>query len=45
MIVDNDLLQLVAKQGKHTFISTGMSTHEDIQNAVEIFRKANCLLN
>ena len=42
MIVDNDLLQLVAKQGKHTFISTGMSTYKDIQNAVEIFRKANC---
>ena len=39
MIVDNDLLQLVAKEGKHTFISTGMSTHEDIQNAVKFLEK------
>ena len=42
MIVYDDLLKMVAKEGKHTFISTGMSTHENIQNAVDIFRKANC---
>ncbi|MBL79409.1 MAG: N-acetylneuraminate synthase [Nitrosomonadaceae bacterium] len=42
MIVYDDLLRVVAKEGKHTFISTGMSTHENIQNAVEIFRAANC---
>ena len=28
----------VAKQKKHTFISTGMSTKENIDNAVNIFR-------
>jgi N-acetylneuraminate synthase len=42
MIVYDDLLKMVAKEGKHTFISTGMSTHEDIQNAVAIFRDADC---
>jgi N-acetylneuraminate synthase len=42
MIVYDDLLKMVAKEGKHTFISTGMSTHENIQNAVKIFREANC---
>jgi len=42
MIVDEELLLMVAKEGKHTFISTGMSTVEDITNAVSIFRKENC---
>ena len=42
MIVYNDLLKMVAEEGKHTFISTGMSTAEDIQNAVDIFRAENC---
>jgi N-acetylneuraminate synthase len=42
MIVYDDLLKMVAKEGKHTFISTGMSTHENIQNAVSIFKAANC---
>ncbi len=42
MIVYSDLLEEVAKEGKHTFISTGMSTHDDIENAVNIFKKYNC---
>ena len=42
MIVDTNLLTLIAAEGKHTFISTGMSTYEDIDRAVEIFRSANC---
>ena len=42
MIVDTNLLDLIASEGKHTFISTGMSTYEDIDQAVEIFRSANC---
>jgi len=37
-----DLMECVAKEGKHTFISTGMSTDEDIKIAVNIFRKHNC---
>ena len=42
MIVDLDLLKLIAEEGKYTFISTGMSTYEDIDNAIRIFKNANC---
>jgi len=42
MIVYKDLLEEVASEKKHTFISTGMSTVEDIDQAVEIFRKHSC---
>ncbi|MDG1156225.1 MAG: N-acetylneuraminate synthase family protein [Litorivicinaceae bacterium] len=42
MIVHDELLRMVADEGKHTFISTGMSTYEDIQNAVDIFKAAGC---
>lgn len=42
MIVDLNFLKEVANKKKHTFISTGMSTRFDIQNAVNIFREANC---
>ena len=42
MIVYEDLLELVASEKKHTFISTGMSTYVDIDNAVEIFKKHDC---
>ena len=42
MIVDQNLLNQVAKTHKHTFISTGMSSKHDIDNAVNIFKKNNC---
>ena len=42
MIVDLKFLEEVAKQKKYTFISTGMSTMENIKKAVEIFKKYNC---
>ena len=42
MIVDHNFLNEVAKKNKHTFISTGMSTKEEIDNAVKIFKKNNC---
>jgi len=42
MIVHKDLLEMVAEEGKHTFISTGMSTYKDIQKAVDIFKTASC---
>ena len=42
MIVHTELLKEVASEGKHTFISTGMTTYDDIQKAVDIFRAANC---
>ncbi|MDD5109290.1 MAG: N-acetylneuraminate synthase family protein [Candidatus Omnitrophica bacterium] len=42
MLVYEDLLKMVAKEKKHTFISTGMSNMKTIDRAVEIFRKENC---
>ena len=42
MIVDNKFLNEVAKKKKHTFISTGMSTKHDIDNAVSVFKKNKC---
>ena len=42
MIVYSDLLHEVASERKHTFISTGMSTYEDIDRAVKIFNDHNC---
>ena len=42
MITDKLFLDEVSKRKKHTFISTGMSTKENIETAVEIFRKNKC---
>ena len=42
MIVNTNLLKLIAKEKKYTFISTGMSTYEDIDKAIEIFKKESC---
>tara|TARA_B100000989_G_C19515304_1_gene461305 strand:- start:662 stop:1510 length:849 start_codon:yes stop_codon:yes gene_type:complete len=42
MIVDQNLLEEISKRGKHTFISTGMSTLDEIETAVNIFNKNNC---
>tara|TARA_Y100000768_G_C23951925_1_gene670664 strand:- start:11 stop:874 length:864 start_codon:yes stop_codon:yes gene_type:complete len=42
MIVDSNFLKEVAKRNKHTFISTGMSSKEDIDNAVNIFKDNDC---
>ena len=42
MIVDENFLIEVEKKKKHTFISTGMSTTKNIDNAVEIFKKYDC---
>jgi len=42
MIVDHNFLNEVAKTHVHTFISTGMSSKEDIDNAVNIFKKNKC---
>ena len=42
MIVYTELLKEIASEGKHTFISTGMTTYDDIQSAVDIFIKADC---
>ena len=42
MIIDKKFLEEVAKQGKHTFISTGMSNFKMIDEAVQIFKKNDC---
>ncbi len=42
MIVDKNFLEEVAKKKKHTFVSTGMSTKKNIDDAVNIFKKNNC---
>jgi len=42
MLTHIELLKDIASEGKHTFISTGMSTFSDVDTAVEIFRDAAC---
>ena len=42
MLTNVELLKTVAEEKKHTFVSTGMSTMEEISDAVKIFRKYNC---
>jgi len=42
MIVNTKLLEEVASEGRHTFISTGMTKYSDIQTAVDVFRDAHC---
>lgn len=42
MIVHKEFLREVASEGKYTFISTGMTTTDHIDEAVDIFRKAKC---
>jgi len=42
MLTNYDLLKVVAEEKKHTFISTGMSTIDQIKKAVDIFKEYNC---
>ena len=42
MLVNYELLEIVAQEKRHTFISTGMSGMEEIRKAVDIFRNNNC---
>ena len=42
MIVDKSFLNEVAKRNKYTFISTGMSSVKDIDDAVKIFNDNKC---
>jgi N-acetylneuraminate synthase len=42
MISDATFLTNVAEKKKYTFISTGMATGEEIENAVNIFKKHSC---
>tara|TARA_Y100000741_G_scaffold272165_1_gene212247 strand:+ start:500 stop:1333 length:834 start_codon:yes stop_codon:yes gene_type:complete len=42
MLVNEKLLNKIAEEKKHTFISTGMSTMKQIEKAVKIFQKHKC---
>jgi N-acetylneuraminate synthase len=42
MLIHEKLLNEIAKERKHTFISTGMSTMKEIEKAVKIFKKHKC---
>ena len=42
LLTHDELLKTIAEEGKHTFISTGMSTMDQIRHAVSIFEKAGC---
>ena len=42
LITHKALMTAIAKQKKYTFISTGMSTYEEIDNVVNIFREEGC---
>jgi len=42
MLTYQPILDAIAQERKHTFISTGMSAFADIDKAVEVFRKYRC---
>lgn len=42
MLVNDELLEVIASEGRYTFISTGMSTMEEIDHAVSIFKDRKC---
>ncbi len=42
MLTHIPLLETIAGEGKHTFISTGMSEYEHIDEAVSIFQEIDC---
>ena len=42
MLVHKKLLEKIAEEKKHTFISTGMSTMKQINEAIKIFKKYSC---
>lgn len=42
MLTKLDLMEVIAKEKKHTFIAVGMSTEEEISAVVELFRKEGC---
>lgn len=42
MLTNIELLKTIAEEKKHTFIGTGMSTIDEIREAVKIFQEKNC---
>jgi N-acetylneuraminate synthase len=42
MLTNIELLKTIAEEKKHTFIGTGMSTIDEIREAIKIFQEKNC---
>ena len=42
MLTHKELLKIIVEEKKYTFISTGMSTIEEIRDAISIFKKYDC---
>lgn len=42
MLTKTDLLKMIAEEKKYTYIATGMSSYEEIDAAVAIFKEAGC---
>ena len=42
MLTNLELLKTIAEEKKYTFISTGMSTIEQIHDAINVFKKNDC---
>ena len=42
MLTHMELLELIAEEKKHTFISTGMHTLEEIRKVVDLFKGKEC---
>lgn len=42
MLTHREFMEMVANEGRYTYISTGMSTIDEIVKAVQIFKNANC---
>jgi len=42
MLTHKKLIEMIAQEGKHTFISTGMSSIKEIDAVVEVFKEKKC---
>lgn len=42
MLTNMELLEVIAEEGKYTFIATGMSNYDEIDAAVNVFKQKNC---
>ncbi len=42
MLTNMELLRMIAEEKKYTFISTGMSSMEEIDRAVDVFKAVDC---
>jgi len=42
MLTNYELLNLIAEEKKHTFISTGMHSLDEVEKAISIFKKKQC---